>query len=294
MENAQELLKNFKPEKEFFIGIDSDGCVFDTMEVKHKECFCPAFINHFELQAVSKYGREVWDFVNLYSQTRGCNRYPALVDALDYMRERKEVIRRGINIIRLPSLEKWISNETKLGLGTLRAKAEETGDPELKRVLAWSEDVNKAVAYIVRGVAPFPWVKECLAEIKGKADSMVVSQTPVANLENEWEEHKIDDNVRLIAGQEMGTKKEHIALAAAGKYDSSRILMIGDAPGDMKAATENNALFFPICPGEEEESWEKLYKEGLEHFFKGTFKGAYQEELLKEFSEVLPENPPWQ
>ena len=29
---------------DFFIGIDSDGCVFDTMEVKHKECFIPNMI----------------------------------------------------------------------------------------------------------------------------------------------------------------------------------------------------------------------------------------------------------
>jgi hypothetical protein len=41
--NPQEQLIALKPEKEFFIGIDSDGCAFDTMEIKQKECFevCP-------------------------------------------------------------------------------------------------------------------------------------------------------------------------------------------------------------------------------------------------------------
>jgi hypothetical protein len=34
------------------------------------------FIKHFHLQAESKYAREVWDFVNLYSKTRGANRFP--------------------------------------------------------------------------------------------------------------------------------------------------------------------------------------------------------------------------
>ena len=29
------------------------------------------FVKHHNLQAVSKYAREVWDFVNLYSKTRG-------------------------------------------------------------------------------------------------------------------------------------------------------------------------------------------------------------------------------
>ena len=32
-------MKNLPKNHEFFIGFDSDGCVFDSMEVKHKECF---------------------------------------------------------------------------------------------------------------------------------------------------------------------------------------------------------------------------------------------------------------
>jgi hypothetical protein len=71
---GQRVLEEFKPAKGFFIGIDSDGCVFDTMEIKHKECFAPMFIKHFGLQAASKYAREVWEFVNLYSKSRGVSR----------------------------------------------------------------------------------------------------------------------------------------------------------------------------------------------------------------------------
>ena len=99
MSDPTQVLKNFKPTKEFFIGIDSDGCVFDTMEIKHKECFTPMFIKHFRLQAVSKYAREVWDFVNLYSKTRGANRFPALIRALNLLRERKEVIARKVTVL---------------------------------------------------------------------------------------------------------------------------------------------------------------------------------------------------
>jgi hypothetical protein len=77
-DNPHKILDDLKPAKEFFIGIDSDGCVFDTMEIKQKECFCPAFIKHFDLQKISKYARETWEFVNLYSTTRGCNRFLAV------------------------------------------------------------------------------------------------------------------------------------------------------------------------------------------------------------------------
>jgi hypothetical protein len=34
-------LKDFQPRHEFFVGIDSDGSVFDTMGIKQRECFCP-------------------------------------------------------------------------------------------------------------------------------------------------------------------------------------------------------------------------------------------------------------
>src|SRR5437764_11403572 len=98
MSDPAEVLRDFKPTKEFFIGIDSDGCIFDSMEIKHKECFTPMFIKHFRLQAVSKYAREVWEFVNLYSKTRGANRFPALSRALNLLRERAEVRARNINV----------------------------------------------------------------------------------------------------------------------------------------------------------------------------------------------------
>src|SRR5688572_22834179 len=91
-------LRLFRPTHEFFIGIDSDGCVFDSMEIKHKECFAPMFIKHFHLQAASKYARETWEFVNLYSKTRGANRFPALSRALNLLRERPQVRARNVQV----------------------------------------------------------------------------------------------------------------------------------------------------------------------------------------------------
>src|SRR5882757_5956986 len=93
-----KVLRDLQPTKQFFIGIDSDGCVFDSMEIKHKECFTPMFIKHFHLQAVSKYARETWDFVNLYSKTRGANRFPALSRALNLLRSRPQVIARKVTV----------------------------------------------------------------------------------------------------------------------------------------------------------------------------------------------------
>ena len=86
------------PKYAFFVGIDSDGCAFDTMEIKHKECCIPNIIKHRDLQAVSKYAREAAEFVNLYSKWRGVNRWPALMMVFELLRERSEVQRRNAAI----------------------------------------------------------------------------------------------------------------------------------------------------------------------------------------------------
>ncbi len=135
MSDPTQALKDLKPTKDFFIGIDSDGCVFDSMEIKHKECFCPQYINHYGLQAVSKYAREVWEFVNLYSKTRGINRFRAVTRSLDLITDRSETKSRGVQVPQLTGIRKW-------------------------------------------------------------------------------DEHNVSSFVQVIAGQEMGTKTEHIALAA--------------------------------------------------------------------------------
>jgi phosphoglycolate phosphatase-like HAD superfamily hydrolase len=126
------------------------------------------------------------------------------------------------------------------------------------------------------------------------ADVVVVSQTPTEALEREWEEQGIEGYARFIAGQEAGTKSEHLQYAAGGKYTENRLLMLGDAPGDLKAARAVDALFYPILPGDEEASWQRLYEEALDRFFEGTYAGSYQEELLAGFRKTLPETPPWQ
>lgn len=293
MKNPQEKLQSLKPKKEFFIGIDSDGCAFDTMEIKQKECFCPNFIRFFELQKISKYARETWEFVNLYSKTRGTNRFLALIETFRLLHERPEVEARGMKLPDVSSLKKWTEEETKLGNPTLGKYAEKVDDPFIDRVYAWSLKVNQTIGEMVYGMPPFPYVRESLNKITNKADAMVVSQTPVEALEREWKENEIDKYVRLIAGQEYGTKTEHLKLGAADKYPSDKILMIGDAPGDLKAASSNGVLFYPVNPGHEEDSWERFYKESLDRFFKGNYAGDYEKQLIDEFESYLPEEPHW-
>jgi phosphoglycolate phosphatase-like HAD superfamily hydrolase len=292
MSDPAQVLRDFTPTKEFFIGIDSDGCIFDSMEIKHQECFTPCFIKHFHLQSVSKYARETWQFVNLYSKDRGVNRFPGLAKVVKLLGTRPQVQARGAAMPDISALEDWIARETKLGNASLNAEVK-GGNKGLEPIKAWSDAVNRCVEDLVHGVPPFPLVRESLAKISARADAMCISQTPGDALKREWAEHSIDQFVKIIAGQEMGTKTEHLKFAVKDKYAAANILMIGDAPGDFKAAKANGALFFPIVPGREELSWERLHAEALDRFFASTYAGAYETALVKEFDACLPDKPSW-
>lgn len=295
MSEATDILTGHQPKHDFLICIDSDGCVFDTMELKHKECFIPQIVHYWKLQPVSKFARAAAEFVNLYSVHRGINRFPALVETFDLLQVWDKVAERGVAIPEIPNLRRWVKEERKLGQPALEAYCAAHPDQEDMRIaLAWSDAVNKVIDVIVAGgVPPFPRVVDVLEAASGRADRMVCSQTPTHALRKEWAEQGIDGHVFAIAGQELGTKADHIRLAAAGRYAPERILMVGDAPGDRKAAAANGALFYPINPGAEEASWARFHAEALDRFFAGTFAGDYQAALIAEFEGYLPDTPPW-
>ena len=291
---AARPLAELEPRHEFFIGIDSDGCAFDTMEIKHKECFIPNIIKHWGLQPVSKYAREAAEFVNLYSKWRGINRWPALVMVFDLLRDRPEVIARGVEPPQANRVREFVVAESfaKSNDGLQAYKAEHP-NPELDIAWNWTTGVNAAVEDMVHGVPPFPWVRESLNFLADKADMIVVSATPVEALTREWTEHEIARFVHVIAGQEMGKKSLHLELAARARYAPDRILMVGDAPGDLNAARANAALFYPINPGHEEESWQRFHEQAVHRFLAEDYTGSYEQELIVEFEKLLPEVPPW-
>ncbi len=293
MSDTQAALRRMPKRHEFLVAIDSDGCAFDSMEIKHKECFIPNTIKHWGLQPVSKYARAAAEFVNLYSKWRGLNRFPALVRTFDLLREWPEVQERRATIPAADSLREWSARESRLSNASLKAEVERTGDPVLRQALAWSEGVNASVEEMVKDVPPFPHVAESLAAIASWADVIVCSATPTAALEREWTEHGLAAHVSVIAGQEMGSKREHIQAAHEGRYDKRHVLMIGDALGDLQAAKDNGVLFFPIDPGLEQQCWETFLRDASKRLHDGRYAGEYEGRRIAEFAERLPDAPPW-
>jgi phosphoglycolate phosphatase-like HAD superfamily hydrolase len=265
------------------------------MEIKHKECFIPNIIKYWSLQAVSKYAREAAEFVNLYSKWRGVNRWPALTTVVDLLTDREEVLNRNGGLPDFPNVRAFVaqsefphSNE-----GLKLYMDANPGMEDLEIAWQWTHAVNETIGDMVHGVPPFPYLRESLQKLQDKADMMVISATPVEALTREWQEHEIDQYVRLIAGQEMGKKAEHLTMAAKGKYADDHILMIGDAPGDMRAAHSVGALFYPINPSAEEASWQRFYEEAADKFLNEDYQGAYEAKVIAEFEKYLPDTPPW-
>ncbi|MCK4392415.1 HAD family hydrolase [Candidatus Bipolaricaulota bacterium] len=295
----RKRLEEFRPTKDFLVCIDSDGCAFDTMGIKQRECFCPWMIACFGLQPVAQAARECKEFADLFSKTRGANRHVTIKRILtELLPTHPQVQARGFNVPQFSHYFAWVDDPRSLlsndGLKqALDGGASEEARQELQHVLAWSERVNWAVKEIVRGIPPFQYVRESLVKLQDRADVVVVSATPIEALKREWREHDVARYTALICGQEMGSKEEHIA-AIARHYSDNHVVMIGDAPGDLRAAKSNGVLFYPVIPGEEEDAWKRFADEAMERFFSGSYAGRYEEELIERFDRALPELPPWE
>lgn len=293
--DAAQPLVDFQPTKDHFIGIDSDGCAMDAMDIKHTECFTPCSIKHWDLQPVSTLARQTALFVNLGSVTRGLNRWVALKQLLDLLRDRTEVAERGVTIPPYPELDAFLTAPGyPLSDVGIAAYAADHPSPTIDRAIRWGNAVNGAIADMVHGCGPFPGVREAFEAMRPHVDAMTVSATPLHALTYEWNAHDLAKYMKVIAGQEMGSKAQHVHYAATGKYDADKILLIGDAPGDRDAAAKAGCLYYPILPGNETFAWRRFTAEALPRFLAGTFAGDYQAQLIEEFNSYLPDEVPWE
>ncbi|MCG8480763.1 MAG: HAD family hydrolase [Spirochaetales bacterium] len=283
---------SFPDRTSFMVCIDSDGCAFDTMEIKHRQVFIPQAIRSLALQDIADEYRTVAERVNLYSRSRGANRFEALVMCLDLLRSTPSLVHR------LPDpapLKAFTASGRPLSHDSLCAYMDETtidgeGGRLLRAVADWSAESNRIIAEIVVDNSPFPFVAESLEATHRFANTMIVSATPTSALESEWGAAGLLTHIDTIGGQEHGPKKEQLARALEAGFRPENTIMLGDAPGDHEAAKENGVMFFPIVPGSERASWRRFAEEGLARFRNGAYGGSYQEELTAMFYRVLDDH----
>lgn len=288
-ERSVEKGKNTK-RKEWLVCIDCDGCLLDNMELKHKECFTPALINVWNLQSVSRYARQEWERVNLYSRTRGTNRFYALPIALEKIYSREEVKALGLKMPDLTDLKKWVAETPELSARSLREYAEL--HPELsgtmKTAAEWSAEVDANIRKIVRGIRPFVNAVEALEYLNSFADVVVVSATPSDALRRELADCGVLQYFKKVYGQDEGTKSVAISKTLKEGYDRGKTLKIGDAYGDLLAAGGNEVLFYPVIPSLESESWALLRNKYADLFKCGDYTQEAMEERIMAFLDSLP------
>ncbi len=288
-------LHQFTPKYDFLIAIDSDGTIFDSMEIKHKDCFIGTLIRHFGLAAITHEVHEVWNYVNIFSINRGTNRFKALVLCFDYLNKIERISVQNITLPDLKFLRQYLDKYDALSNESIKliiTDADGIKKDEFQSLLDWSEDVNKTVEKTVFNLPPMLGAIKTLKKLQNRADLVVVSNTPLDTLHREWNDNNLSQYIRSIGGQETGNKTEMLT-ALSTKYPSEHILVIGDSPGDLKAAKNAQTLFFPVLPMKEEKSWKLFLNEGMGRFFNHQFKGKFEDKCITDFHNVLQTEPSW-
>ena len=276
------FLDNFIKKKDFLICIDSDGCAIDTMDIKHIKCFGPCMVTEWNLEEWKDDILERWNEVNLYTLTRGINRFKGLAVALI------EINDKYIQIDGLDEFVRWTEETKELSNESLEAEIEKTNNICLKKALEWSKFVNKSIDLLSDDEkCPFEGVKEAIITAKKVADIAIVSSANEKAVLDEWSQHGLLESVDIVLTQNIGSKAYCINKLIEKGYSRNNVLMVGDALGDLKAAEENEVLYYPIMVRKEKESWIRFSKEALERFTSNSYYGEYQEKVIAEFKENL-------
>lgn len=277
------VLEKFNRTKDFLICIDSDGCAIDTMDIKHIRCFGPCMVEEWNLGEWKDAILKSWNDVNLYTLTRGINRFKGLEVALVEINEKYTKIEGLDEFVRWATETKELSNES------LEAEIEKTTNNIcLKKALQWSIDVNKSIDELREDEKlPFEGVKEAIEEAKKYADIAIVSSANEKAVLDEWSQHGLLESVDVVLTQNVGSKAYCIGKLLEHGYNKDNALMVGDALGDLKAAESNGVLYYPIMVRKEKESWTRFIGEALNKFTSNEFKGQYQEMVIEEFRNNL-------
>jgi phosphoglycolate phosphatase-like HAD superfamily hydrolase len=258
---------------EYIFAVDSDGCAMDTMTYKHELFFGPLAAEEFEVEDKDTF-QENWEQINLYTKTRGVNRFVGLVmglESIDY------------DVINIENLKKWVNETASLSNDSLEVEINKTDSDDLKRALTWSNAVNKNIAEAEGHDEPFPGVIEGLEKMQELGKVYVVSSANREAVEDEWIRHGLMEHVDDLYCQDRGKKADVLAGFIANGTDSENILMVGDSPGDLEAAEQNDTWFFPIIVGDEEASWKELHDNVAEQAVAGNFTQEDQDKYKDQF-----------
>ncbi len=274
------VFDDFTKKHNMIVCIDSDGCAMDTMNIKHFNCFGPCLVEQWKLNQWREEILKRWNVINLFSMTRGINRFKGLAMMLT------EINDKYCKIDGIDALKNWVDSADELSNAALEKITSQ--NEVFANALSWSKAVNESIKKLPeQDIKPFEGVREAIKTIHDVCDIAVVSSANPEAVRAEWSRFGLLDYVDIICTQDMGSKAFCIEQILKKGYKNCEVLMCGDAPGDQKASEVNNVLYYPILVNHEKESWAKLKSEALDKFVSGNYKGLYEDALKKVFTDNL-------
>ncbi len=278
------IFDTFERRHDYLICVDSDGCVMDTMNCKHFHCFGPCMVAEWGLEAWQEEILDRWNVINLFSMTRGINRFKGLAMALG------EINTQYKPIPGIASLQQWTETAPALsndGISKAIAEAEGEAKVILEKALAWSKAVNAAIVKLDESLkVPYEGAAEGLAAAHRFADVAMVSSANRDAVEEEWGKFGLLAHTDIVLAQDIGSKAACIAGMLKFGYDPKKVLMIGDAPGDSDAAAKNGVYYYPILVNHEQESWAEAIAVAYDKLQTGSYE-AYGLQKQQQFLQNL-------
>ena len=275
------IFDSFVRKHDYLVCVDSDGCVMDTMNCKHFHCFGPCMVDEWELGEWREGILDRWNVVNLFSMTRGINRFKALAVCLN------EIDKKYKTITGVAALVHWADTAPALSNDGVAKAAAEATDPDaklvLEKALSWSKAVNAAIVKLPEELkVPYVGAKEGLAAAHQFADVAMVSSANRDAVEEEWGKFGLLEHTDIVLAQDVGSKAACIAEMLKFGYDLNKVVMVGDAPGDCDAAEKNGVHYYPILVNHEKESWDEAIAVGFDKLQSGEY-AAYGAQKKEEF-----------
>ena len=250
------IFDSFERKHDYLVCVDSDGCVMDTMNCKHFHCFGPCMVTEWGLDEWKDEILARWNVINLFSMTRGINRFKGLAMALC------EINEKYVPIVGITHLQHWADSAPALSNDGVAKAATEAENAEAKKVfekaLSWSKAVNASIVKLPEELkVPYDGAKEGLAAAHSFADVAMVSSANRDAVEEEWGKFGLLEHTDIVLAQDIGSKAACIAEMLKFGYALDHVLMVGDAPGDCDAAEKNGVYYYPILVNHEKASWDE-------------------------------------
>ncbi len=264
------IFDTFERKHDYLVCVDSDGCVMDTMNCKHFHCFGPCMVTEWGLEEWKEAILDRWNVINLFSMTRGINRFKGLAMAL------AEIDKQYTPITGIEALVHWADTAPALSNDGVAKAAAEAADPDARRILekalSWSKAVNAAIVELDESLkVPYEGAKEGLAAAHQFADVAMVSSANRDAVEEEWGKFGLLEHTDIVLAQDIGSKAACIKEMLKFGYDLDKVVMVGDAPGDCDAAEKNNVHYYPILVNHEKESWDEAIAVAYGKLQSGTY-----------------------